>query len=155
MNPNRRNNYLAASIALALGGTTLALAHDQSTRTVGPQSDGSYIVSDNQRITPAGKLVDLGSPVRAKAVAVNPKYQTKTGAVMLMGASEPIIIFNTATGEVMMPGHRPEKLPQVRRPCSVVGHDPHRNRVVIECAAEDVRQLADVGPFCGKCVDRH
>jgi YVTN family beta-propeller protein len=99
--PNRRNNYLAASIALALGGTTFALAHDQSTRTVGPQSDGSYIVSDNQRITPAGKLVDLGSPVRAKAIAVNPKYQTKTGAVMLMGASEPIIIFNTATGEVI------------------------------------------------------
>jgi YVTN family beta-propeller protein len=101
VNPNRRNNYLAASIALALGGTTLAVAQDLTTRTVGPQSDGSYIVSDNQRITPAGKLVDLGSPVRAKSVAVNPKFQTKTGAVMLMGASEPIIIFNTATGEVL------------------------------------------------------
>jgi YVTN family beta-propeller protein len=101
VNPNRRNNYLAASIALALGGSTLALANDQSTRTVGPQTDGSYVVSDNQRITPAGKLVDLGSPVRAKAIAVNPKYQTQTGAVMLMGASEPIIIFNTATGEVI------------------------------------------------------
>jgi YVTN family beta-propeller protein len=101
VNPICRNNYLAASIALALGGSTLAVAQDQSTRTVGPQSDGSYIVSDNQRITPAGKLVDLGSPVRAKAVAVNPKYQTKTGAVMLMGASEPIIIFNTVTGEVI------------------------------------------------------
>src|ERR1700676_1032021 len=94
VNPNRRNNYLAASIALALGGTTLTLAHDQSTRTVGPQSDGSYSGSDNQRTTPAGKLVDLASPARAKAVAVNPKSQTKTGAVMLMGASEPIIIFN-------------------------------------------------------------
>lgn len=101
MNPNRRNNYLAASIALALGGTTLAVAQDLSTRTVGPQSDGSYIVSDNQRITPAGKLVDLGSPVRAKTVAVNPRSQTKTGAVMLMGASEPVIVFNTATGEVI------------------------------------------------------
>jgi YVTN family beta-propeller protein len=101
LNPTRRNNYLAASIALALGGATFAVANDQSTRTVGPQADGSYIVSDNQRITPAGKLVDLGSPVRAKAVAINPKYETKTGAVMLMGASEPIIIFNTATGEVI------------------------------------------------------
>jgi YVTN family beta-propeller protein len=101
VNSNRRNNYLAASIALALGGTTLAVAQDLSTRTVGPQKDGSYIVSDNQRITPAGKLVDLGSPVRAKSVAVNPRSQTKTGAVMLMGASEPIIIFNTATGEVI------------------------------------------------------
>jgi YVTN family beta-propeller protein len=101
VNSNRRNNYLAASIALALGGTTLAVAQDLSTRTVGPQKDGSYIVSDNQRITPAGKLVDLGSPVRAKSVAVNPRSQTETGAVMLMGASEPIIIFNTATGEVI------------------------------------------------------
>jgi YVTN family beta-propeller protein len=101
VNPNRRNNYLAASIALALGGTTLAMAHDPSTRTVGPQSDGSYIVSDNQRISPAGKLVKLGPWVRAKAVAVNPNFQTKTGAVMLMGASEPIIVFNTVTGEVI------------------------------------------------------
>jgi YVTN family beta-propeller protein len=101
VNPNRRNNYLAASIALALSGATIAAANDQSTRTVGPQTDGSYIVSDNQRITPAGKLVDLGSPARAKAVAVNPNYGTKTGAVMLMGASEPIIVFDTVTGEVL------------------------------------------------------
>jgi YVTN family beta-propeller protein len=101
VNSIRRNNYLAASIALALAGPTLGVAADQSTRTVGPQTDGSYIVSDNQRITPAGKLVDLGSPVRAKAVAVNPNLATKTAAVMLMGASEPIIVFNTVTGEVI------------------------------------------------------
>jgi YVTN family beta-propeller protein len=101
VNPIRRNNYVAASVALALAGTTLAIAADQSTRTVGPQSDGSYVVSDNQRITPAGKLVDLDSPVRAKSVAVNPNFKTKTGAVMLMGAAEPIIVFNTVTGEVL------------------------------------------------------
>jgi YVTN family beta-propeller protein len=101
VNSIRRNNYLAASIALALAGPTLGVAADQNTRTVGPQTDGSYIVSDNQRITPAGKLVDLGSPVRAKTVAVNPNLNTKTGAVMLMGASEPIIVFNTVTGEVI------------------------------------------------------
>ena len=52
MNSIRRNNYLAASIALALAGTTIAVA--QSTRTVGPQTDGSYVVSNNQTITPAG-----------------------------------------------------------------------------------------------------
>jgi YVTN family beta-propeller protein len=102
VNPIRRNNYLvAASVTLALAGPTLAMAADQSTRTVGPQSDGSYIVSDNQRITPAGKLVDLDSPVRAKSVAVNPNFRTRTAAVMLMGASEPIIVFNTVTGEVI------------------------------------------------------
>jgi YVTN family beta-propeller protein len=101
VNPKRRNNYVAASVSLALTCSALAAAADQSTRTVGPQSDGSYVVSNNQRITPAGKLVDLDSPVRAKSVALNPNSRTKTGAVMLMGAAEPIIIFNTVTGEVI------------------------------------------------------
>jgi YVTN family beta-propeller protein len=101
VNSNRYKNYLAASIALALGGTTLAVASDQNTRTVGPQADGSYVVSNNQRITPAGVLVDLGSPVRAKSVAVNPNSSTKTAAVMLMGASESVIVFSTVTGEVL------------------------------------------------------
>ena len=101
MNHSFRKSHLAASITLALAGPALVAAADHSTRTVGPQSDGSYVVSDNQLITPAGTLVQLGSPVRAKAVAVNPNHQTKTGAVMLMGAAEPIIIFSTATGEVI------------------------------------------------------
>jgi YVTN family beta-propeller protein len=101
MNPDRVSSFVAASVALALAGPALAMASDASTRVVGPQSDGSFVVSDNQRITPAGKLVDLGSPVRAKAVAINPDARTMTGAVMLMGASEPIIIFNTVTGEVL------------------------------------------------------
>jgi YVTN family beta-propeller protein len=101
VNNSLRKGHLAACIALALAGPPLAGAADPSTRTVGPQSDGSYVVSDNQRITPAGTLVDLGSPVRAKQVAVNPNQQTKTGAVMLMGAAEPIIIFNTETGAVI------------------------------------------------------
>ena len=97
----RRRNYLAASIALVLGGATPTVARPESSRTVGPQADGSYVVSDNQRITPAGKLIDLGSPVRAKSVAVNPNLKTKTAAVMLMNAAESIIVFNTVTGEVM------------------------------------------------------
>jgi len=85
MNRDRGNNFLAASVTLALAGPALAMATDTNTRVVGPQSDGSYVVSDNQRITPAGKLVDVGSPVRAKAVAINPDARTMTGAVMLMG----------------------------------------------------------------------
>jgi len=101
MNCHRGSSFLAASVTLTLAGPALALAPDASTRVVGPQSDGSYVVSDNQRITPAGKLIDLGSPVRAKAVAINPDARTTTGAVMLMGASEPIIVFNTVTGQVL------------------------------------------------------
>ena len=41
-------------------------------RTVGPQQDGSIVASDNQTLTPAGKIVELGAPVRAKAIALNP-----------------------------------------------------------------------------------
>src|SRR5579859_7705572 len=100
-NLERRNLYLAASVSLALAETALAGAADQSTRTVRLQNDGSYVVSNNQRISPAGKIVDLDSPVRAKAVAVNPSVKTNTAAVLLMGASEPIIVFNTVTGEVI------------------------------------------------------
>ncbi|HMK87306.1 MAG TPA: bifunctional YncE family protein/alkaline phosphatase family protein [Steroidobacteraceae bacterium] len=92
---------LARCISLALAAAVLAAAADESTRAVGPQADGSIVVSDNQRITPAGTLVDLGSPVRAKAVAVNPSYRTQTGAVLIMGGAEQVIVFNIETGEVM------------------------------------------------------
>ena len=72
-----------------------------SNRTVGPQRDGSIVVSTNQTLTPAGKIVDLGSPVRAKAIALNPNRKTTSGAVLLMGSPQPIIVFDTATGQVL------------------------------------------------------
>ncbi|MCL2449997.1 MAG: hypothetical protein FWD17_13705, partial [Polyangiaceae bacterium] len=71
----------------------------QSERTVGPQADGSIVVSDNQTLTPAGQVIVLGAPVRTKAVAVNPK--NKTAAALLMGASEAVVVFNTATGAIV------------------------------------------------------
>lgn len=70
-------------------------------RTVGPQQDGSIVVSDNQRLTPAGRIIELGSPVRAKAIALSPNSATHTGAVLLMGSPEPIIVFDTVTGRVL------------------------------------------------------
>lgn len=72
-----------------------------SNRTVGPQKDGSIVVSDNQTLTPAGKIIELGSPVRAKCIALNPNSKTTSGAVLLMGSPQPIIVFNTATGQVL------------------------------------------------------
>ncbi|HLZ79846.1 MAG TPA: bifunctional YncE family protein/alkaline phosphatase family protein, partial [Sphingomonas sp.] len=45
--------------------------------------------------------MDLGSPVRAKAVAINPNARTRTGAVLLMGAAEQIVVFNLVTGRVV------------------------------------------------------
>lgn len=70
-------------------------------RTVGPQQDGSIVASDNQTLTPAGKIIELGSPVRAKAIALNPNRAAHSGAVLLMGSPQPIIVFNTVTGQVL------------------------------------------------------
>jgi YVTN family beta-propeller protein len=70
-------------------------------RTVGPQQDGSIVASDNQTLTPAGKIIELGAPVRAKAIALNPNGMTHSAAVLLMGSPQPILVFNTATGQVL------------------------------------------------------
>ena len=97
-----RSNPFVGLFALGLALPAIALAQSANTvRTVGPQIDGSIVASDNQLLTPAGKVVQLGSPVRAKAVAVNPNSATKTGAVLTMNADAPVIVYNTKTGEVI------------------------------------------------------
>jgi YVTN family beta-propeller protein len=78
-----------------------AQATDTPNRTVGPQNDGSIVASDNQTLTPAGTVVQLGAPVRAKAIALNPNGKSRSGAVLLMGSPQPIIVFNTVTGQVL------------------------------------------------------
>ncbi|HEX3744446.1 MAG TPA: hypothetical protein VHW09_10970 [Bryobacteraceae bacterium] len=90
--------FLIAGSTVVLG---LAQNPQDPNRTVGPQKDGSVVASDNQTLTPAGKILDLGSPVRAKAIALNPNAGATSGAVLLMGSPQPIIVFNTATGEVL------------------------------------------------------
>lgn len=74
---------------------------NSSNRTVGPQRDGSIVVSDNQVLTPAGRLIELGAPVRAKAIALNPGKTAHTAAVLLMGSPQPIIVFDTQSGKVL------------------------------------------------------
>ena len=97
-----RKYPLAGLFALAIAVPGLATAASpSSTRTVGPQKNGSIVASDNQLLTPAGTLVQLGSPLVAKAVAVNPNRKTRTGAVLLMSAAQPIIVFSTKTGQVI------------------------------------------------------
>ncbi|GGF12803.1 hypothetical protein GCM10011611_18080 [Aliidongia dinghuensis] len=97
-----RTKSLVSLLALVLASPALAAgASDSSTRTVGPQQDGSIVASDNQLLTPAGRLVSLGAPVVAKAIAVNPNKTTKTAAVLLMSAAQPVLVFNTETGQVI------------------------------------------------------
>src|SRR3984957_6699391 len=45
--------------------------------------------------------VDLGIRVRAKAIALNPNLRTHTAAVLTMGASEAVEVFDTNTGVVL------------------------------------------------------
>ncbi len=106
MNETCRLGWRALRI-LSIVGSAAVFAQAQNpqagnpNRTVGPQNDGSIVVSDNQTLTPAGKIIELGSPVRAKSIALNPNAKTNSGAVLLMGSPQPIIVFNTATGEVL------------------------------------------------------
>ncbi len=91
-------NALAGAMASALLVFAAQAAEDPD-RTVGLQPDGTIVASSNQTLTPAGRIVELGSPVVAKAVAVNPK--SHTAAVLLMSAAQPVVIFDTVSGKVL------------------------------------------------------
>jgi YVTN family beta-propeller protein len=100
----------AQHAALAAGLILPALAAAQSvpypTYFTGPQSNGSWVVSSGQVITPAGTQVNLGIRVRAKAVALNPNVATHTAAVLTMGTSSAdangaVEVFDTRTGAVL------------------------------------------------------
>jgi YVTN family beta-propeller protein len=95
---------------LAAGLTFPGIAAAQSnlypTYVVGPQANGSWVVSSGQIINPAGIQVNLGIQVRAKAIALNPNLKTHTAAVLTMGTSPSngngaIEIFDTQTGVVL------------------------------------------------------
>ena len=67
---------------------------------VGPQANGTYVMSTGQIVSPAGKTIILGSPARVKAVALNPR-NPDSAAALLMGASHAVEVFNTATGKLV------------------------------------------------------
>ncbi|MCL2715545.1 MAG: hypothetical protein FWD68_13405, partial [Alphaproteobacteria bacterium] len=81
------------------GGSSSSATQDESTRTVGPQADGSIVASSNQTLTPAGTLVNLGQPLVSKAVAVNPV--NRTAAVLVTSGPGDVIVFSTTTGAVI------------------------------------------------------
>ena len=99
-----KSSILYAPLAglLALGLTAPAFADPSvayPTYTVGPQGGGATLMSTGQIITPTGKVVDLGTGVRAKAIAINPNTATHSAAV-LTEESGPVSIFDLDTGEV-------------------------------------------------------
>jgi YVTN family beta-propeller protein len=94
-----RQAVLAAG--LSLPPLVCAQSLPYPTYVAGPQPNGSWVVSDGQVINPAGTQVNLGIRVRAKAVALNPNAQSHTAAVLTMGASEAVEVFDTLTGVVL------------------------------------------------------
>ena len=71
------------------------------TYVTGPQADGSWVLGDGQITSAAGIQVDLGIKVRAKAIALNPNAASHTAAVLTMGASRAVEVFDTRTGKVL------------------------------------------------------
>src|SRR5579864_7014603 len=94
---------LAGLLAAGVGFPGLAAAQSvpYPTYVTGPQPNGSWVVGSGQVISPAGIQVDLGIRVRAKAVALNPNLKSHTAAVLTMGASEAVEVFDTNTGVVL------------------------------------------------------
>jgi YVTN family beta-propeller protein len=110
MSPKSRDNSrikrlrpFAGLLATALIFAALAAAQSvpYPTYVTGPQPNGSWVVSSGQVINPAGTQVDLGIQVRAKAIALNPNVRNHTAAVLVLGASKAVEVFDTNTGVVL------------------------------------------------------
>ena len=96
-----RMRPLAGLLATGLSIPAFAQSVPFPTYSTGAQPNGSFVVSSGQIITPAGTQVDLGIRVRAKAVALNPNAATHTAAVLTMGATQAVEVFDTRTGDVL------------------------------------------------------
>ena len=99
-----RPRLLAGILATALSVPALAQSVQFPTYKPGPQTNGSFVVSDGTVIKPAGTQVNLGIRVRAKAIALNPTGN-HTAAVLVMGTSgsngKAVEVFNTQTGAIL------------------------------------------------------
>ena len=102
MSRSERLRPLAGLLAMGLATPAFAAPSQPfPTYVTGPLPKGAYVVSTGQIITPAGTQVNLGIRVRAKAVAVNPARGSRTGAVLTMGASQAVEVFDTVTGNIL------------------------------------------------------
>jgi hypothetical protein len=91
---------LAFLLAAWLSVPALAQSVPFPTYTPGPQTNGTFVVSDGTVITPSGTVVNLGIRTRAKSIALNPTGNN-TAAVLQMGAAQVVTVFNTKTGAVL------------------------------------------------------
>jgi YVTN family beta-propeller protein len=102
MSRTKRLRPLAGLVAMGFAAPAFAgQSAPFPSYNAGPQADGSFVVSTGQVITPTGTQVDLGDRVRAKAIAVNPSANSQTAAILTMGATQAVEVFNRKTGEVL------------------------------------------------------
>ena len=102
MSRSERLRPLAGLLAMGLAAPALAAPSKPfPTYVAGPLPKGAYVVSTGQIITPSGVQVNLGIRVRAKAVAVNPTKGSHTAAVLTMGATQAVEVFDTKTGDIL------------------------------------------------------
>ena len=102
MTRSERLRPLAGLLAMGLAAPAAAAPSQPfPTYQTGPLKNGAYVVSNGQIITPAGTQVNLGIRVRAKAVAVNPRAGSHTAAVLTMGATQAVEVFDTMTGDIL------------------------------------------------------
>ena len=93
---------LAALLALGLAAPAFAGPSEEYPKyETGPLGKSSWVVSSGQVITPVGKQIFLGNKVRAKAIALNPTANSHTAAVLTLGASEAVEVFDTRSGNVL------------------------------------------------------
>ena len=95
-----RLRLVVGLLAAGLSVQAVAQSVPFPTYQVGPQTNGTFVVSDGTIITPAGTQVNLGIRTRAKAIALNPTGNN-TAAVLQMGAPQAVTVFNTKTGAVV------------------------------------------------------
>ena len=101
MSREKRLHPLAGLLAVGLAAPAVAAPSTPfPTYTTGPQTNGTWVVSDGTIISPLGAQVFLGIQTRAKAVAVNPNLGSHTAAVLAEGPA-PVVVFDTQTGKVL------------------------------------------------------
>src|ERR1700761_9186452 len=106
---NKSSSIVSCVVSALIGASSAAMGAQSTefpTYTVGPQANGSYVMSTGQIVTPAGKVINLTnnlsgtvSPARAKQIALNP-VNHDYAAVLLMGASSAVDVINLSTGQI-------------------------------------------------------
>jgi YVTN family beta-propeller protein len=116
----RQQAVIGLATAL-MGGPALALAPNPgtgsfaaTTATVGRLPNNEFVTPVNQRLSPAGKLVELAG-LRPQAVAISPDNRI----VVTSGKNHAVIVLDAASGKILQTVPLPEDIMDSRSPKEV------------------------------------